>query len=391
MTPTPPELNIPSSPSTVSVSVINTTAKIYGAPAELLLAPPIEGHRWVAGPIYSFLIQHPKLHRRLLFDLGIRKDFKNLAGPICQLLQEPGPKLEVEKDVWQILEENKVDPASIEAVVWSHHHFDHTGDVSRFGPETKLIVGPGFSEAMLPGYPANPESVILETDYKGRELLELDFEGGNGGQYKTLKIGRFSALDYFGDGSLYMLATPGHTVEHLCALARVSTSADGGRNSFVFLAGDAFHHAGEIRPSRYLTMPQSIEPSPFSALGCCGSSCPGSVFDKLLRREGCPEGTSAFYSPPRLEKGSLHHDVDEVIVTIGKVQEADCRDEIFVCAAHDESLLEVVDFFPDGTLNSFSEKGWVKQARWRFLSDFGRAVGMECDGEEKHPNDKWAV
>ncbi|KAK4463683.1 beta-lactamase-like protein [Cladorrhinum samala] len=379
MTPvTPPDLNIPPSPSTVSVSAIDTTSRIYGVHTDHFLDPPIEGHGRLAGPAYSFLIQHPKLGRRLLFDLGIRKDFENLARPIAEILrQKPVPRVVVDKDVRQILEENNVDPASIEAVVWSHHHFDHTGDPSRFDPETKLIVGPGFSEAMLPGYPANPESTILQTDYEGRELHELDFEGGNGGRYKTLKIGRFGALDYFGDGSLYLLDSPGHAVGHLCALARVSASADGtGKSSFVFLAGDAFHHAGEIRPSEYLPIPERIEPSPFSPLGCCGSSCPGSIFDKILRREGHPEETGAFYGAPRTN--SLHHDLDETIVTFGKLQEADCRDEVLMCAAHDESLLEVVDFFPNATLDNFSEKGWVKQARWRFLSDFGRAVGMDC-------------
>ncbi|KAK4168370.1 beta-lactamase-like protein [Cladorrhinum sp. PSN259] len=384
----PPNLNIPPSSSTVSVSAINTTSTLHGGPTSLMVSPPIQGHNWLAAPIYSFLIHHPPTNRRLLFDLGIRKDFQNLSPVIYHRLQEFGCKITVTKDVRDILEENGLATRDIEAVVWSHHHFDHTGDMTRFGSQTKLIVGPEFREKMLPGYPANPSSTILESDYEGRELEELDFQNG---KYKTLKIGRFGAVDYFGDGSFYLLDSPGHTVGHLCALARVQS--DGNKSSFVFLAGDSFHHPGEIRPSRYLPIPESIQPSPFSALNttsCCGSSCPGSIFDEILKREGRPEG-SAFYSPARLGENSFHHDVDELEVTVGKVQEADCQDDIFVCAAHDESLLDVVEFFPEGTLNDFTEKGLAKKARWRFLSDFGRAVGRECDGEVKHPNDKWAV
>ncbi|KAK3998215.1 beta-lactamase-like protein [Cladorrhinum sp. PSN332] len=383
--PQKPNLNIPFSSATVSVSAINTTSEIHGAPTNLFVSPPISGHKWIAAPVYSFLIHHEASNRRLLFDLGIRKDFHNLARPLYHhLVRQLGWKLTVEKDVPEILEENGIPPESIEAVIWSHHHFDHTGDMSRFPPETKLIVGPGFcneSGMVMPGYPANPESTILETDYKGRELVELDFEDGGNKEkkYKTLKIGRFDALDYFGDGSLHLLDSPGHAVGHLCALARVQAES-GGNSKFVFLAGDAFHHPGEIRPSRYLPIPESIEPSPFGSVGCCGgsssSSCPGTIFDEVLRREKRPEG-SAFYSPARLEKDSFHHDVDELAVTVEKVQEADCQDEILVCAAHDESLLQVVDFFPNGTLNEFAEKGWAKKARWRFLSDFGRAVGRE--------------
>lgn len=47
----------------------------------------------------------------------------------------------------------------------SHWHFDHIGDMSTFPSSTKIIVGPGFKENSLPGYPANPKSTLLETDY----------------------------------------------------------------------------------------------------------------------------------------------------------------------------------------------------------------------------------
>jgi hypothetical protein len=48
----------------------------------------------------------------------------------------------------------------------SHWHWDHVGDPSTFPSTTDLIVGRGFSEAMLPGYPANPDSPIRESDYQ---------------------------------------------------------------------------------------------------------------------------------------------------------------------------------------------------------------------------------
>lgn len=48
----------------------------------------------------------------------------------------------------------------------SHWHLDHSGDPSTFPPTTSLIVGPGFKEFLLPGYPENPEGLILEADYK---------------------------------------------------------------------------------------------------------------------------------------------------------------------------------------------------------------------------------
>lgn len=48
----------------------------------------------------------------------------------------------------------------------SHWHFDHIGDMSKFPPSVDIVVGPGFTDNLLPGYPANQDSALLETDYR---------------------------------------------------------------------------------------------------------------------------------------------------------------------------------------------------------------------------------
>jgi len=50
-------------------------------------------------------------------------------------------------------------------------------------------------------------------------------------------------------------------------------------------------------------------------------------------------------------------------------------------AAHDESLLDVVDFFP-ARLNGFVGKGWKDKVKWRFLADFVEGIDLEGDGDE---------
>ena len=55
----------------------------------------------------------------------------------------------------------------------------------------------------MPGYPARQDADILESDYKGRSLREINFDNTG------LKLGQFKALDYFGDGSFYLLDCPG--------------------------------------------------------------------------------------------------------------------------------------------------------------------------------------
>ena len=55
----------------------------------------------------------------------------------------------------------------------------------------------------MPGYPAKVDSPILESDYEGRALNEIDFRDTG------LRLGQFRAMDFFGDGSFFLLDCPG--------------------------------------------------------------------------------------------------------------------------------------------------------------------------------------
>ncbi|KAK5049525.1 hypothetical protein LTR84_004454 [Exophiala bonariae] len=170
------------------------------------MAPPVPGlETFESSPSLSFLLEHPS-GRKLVWDLGIRKDFHNYSKAIADYIPTTNYDIQVTKNVVDILEENGITGSEIEAVIWSHWHWDHIGDPASFPPSTDLIVGQGFSEAMLPGYPANPASPIRESDYSGRRLREIDFKGVDG----VIRIGQFPAFDYFGDGSFYLLDSPGH-------------------------------------------------------------------------------------------------------------------------------------------------------------------------------------
>ncbi|TGO48408.1 hypothetical protein BCON_0241g00130 [Botryotinia convoluta] len=209
-----PNLNIPPSSTTVSVRIIDTTTHISGIPLSEFVSPAISGHTYFSIPTYSFLVEHPS-SRSLLFDLGVRKDWENLAPRITERIKDGGWKVTVQKGVREQLEEHGVSAASIEAVIWSHWHWDHIGDPSTFDKSTALVVGPGFKESFTPGYPSDNSSPILESDYADRELREIAFNSG-------LKIGRFEAFDYFGDEFLtptplpsYGITCPGSLFEPL--------------------------------------------------------------------------------------------------------------------------------------------------------------------------------
>ena len=55
----------------------------------------------------------------------------------------------------------------------------------------------------MPGYPAKEDARIRESDYEGRQIREIEFDEAG------LHLGRFKALDFFEDGSFYLLDSPG--------------------------------------------------------------------------------------------------------------------------------------------------------------------------------------
>lgn len=247
----------------------------------------------------------------------------------------------------------------------SRRHFDHTGDPSTFPSTTKLIVGPGFSEVFTPGYPADKGGHCLESDFAGRELQEIDFSGSD------VTIGRFKAFDYFGDGSFYILDAPGHTIGHINALARTNASPNPG---FVHLGGDSVHHAAEIRPSEYLPLPESIEPSPVPKLH--SNACPGHIFAPVLK-DGSKTEHILEWQDPWAEfvepKFGLIYNEKDLRETVRKDEELDANRDIFTFIAHDWSLKGVVDEFPK-SLNGWKNKGWKETTRWLYLRDFQAAV-----------------
>lgn len=326
-----------------------------------MVTPEIANFKTPILPAYSFLITHPSTHRKLVFDLGVRKNWEESPKPIVDRIKEGGWNITVEKDVAQTLEENGVKTKDIEAIIWSHYHWDHTGDPARFPEGTALVVGPGFKGRWPKGWPTKEDASVSEDAWEGRELREISFEDSK------LKIGRFNALDYFGDGSFYLLDTPGHLLGHLCGLARTTN------DTFIFMGGDSAHHAGEIRPTEWNPLPSEIKltPNPKNF----PHMCPGEILQYYVHPEN--SATKHFYSAAP----GFNEDHDLAEWTIEGVEEFDANENVLVVIAHDASLKDVVDFFPKPA-NEWKSKDWGKNGRWRFLGDFTEGLeGAKKDGK----------
>jgi hypothetical protein len=118
-------LSLPSASKTVEVQIIDTTAEMRNLPSSTFFQPGINGWDTWNGPCYSFLITHTDSRdgtRRVVFDLGVRKDWKNLMPGVVQTMEgwaeQCGFSIKVDKDVSEVLNGNGVELRDIEAVIW---------------------------------------------------------------------------------------------------------------------------------------------------------------------------------------------------------------------------------------------------------------------------------
>lgn len=333
----------------------------------LFWRPSMKGFDGIHVPIYCFLVSHGNRH--VLFDLGVRLDWENYAPRTVDLIRKT-TQCRTEQNVSEILDAHaagQTDQSSpavrstdIEAIIWSHHHFDHIGDPSTFPAATTLVVGPGVPQLCWPGYPTKPDAMVLDADAAGRVVQEIDFAR------QPLRVGRFDAFDYFGDGSFYLLDSPGHSVGHMTALARVTAGgADG--DSFVLMGADACHHPGVLRPTEYLPLPTQVAPLPMAQFPAV-HACPGEVLQQLQRNGSAVE---PFFDVSPV----LFPDHEAAQETVRKIAELDAAENVFVILAHDESIKNYIDLFPL-SINGWRAKGLGSATRWLFCKDFAGALKL---------------
>ncbi|KAJ7642703.1 beta-lactamase-like protein [Mycena polygramma] len=344
------DFGIPRSNATVEVRVFNVANGTLVNDAHEFFLPDLLGYESAVFPMFSFLVEHKASQKRLLFNLGIRKDPQNLVPSLAGLYTSGGHQLEPHKDIVDLLQDGGIPLASIDAVIWSHAHFDHIGDMSKFPNTTGLVIG---LETDTATYPQSPNASLQPSDFAGHQVTKLNFTTANP-TFSGLK-----AIDYFGDGSFYLLNTPGHLPGHLTALARVTPT------SFVSLGGDSFHHAGEARPRPQF---QKNFPCPAHLLEESKSSISTDYFWSPHSRDGAFDLLSRAQQLLAVSDlpDSFYADPVASQVSLEKLATFDADPNIFVVVAHDISLRDSIPYFPE-SLNSWKANHLKDKTVWSFI------------------------
>ena len=180
-------------------------------------------------PIVAFLLEHPGAGP-LLIDTGLHasvavkplESFGRVGTLAFRDLQmDPGQALPAQ------LRERGIEPSRIGTVVMTHLHVDHASGISEFPDATFVVSGAEWEAATTQGQ--------LHGYFKRQfdhafDYRLLDFEDGAAASFS----GFARSFDLFGDGSVRVVYTPGHTLGHLSVVVRTG----GGE---VLVAGDAIY------------------------------------------------------------------------------------------------------------------------------------------------------
>lgn len=157
-----------------------------------------------------YLIEHE--NGRLLWDGGLPKSVADVEGPVSF----DGGSMVYKRWIVDQLADMDISPSDVTHVAYSHLHFDHAG-AANFFVESNVIMQRKEWDAAFGG-----ESEFVDTSlFDGLKGAKLSFIDGD--------------YDVFGDGSVKLIYSPGHTPGHQVLLIALENTGQ------VLLSGDLYH------------------------------------------------------------------------------------------------------------------------------------------------------
>jgi N-acyl homoserine lactone hydrolase len=195
----------------------------------------ITGQPAITIPIPAFVIRHPSAGA-ILVDTGlhpsIATDGRENLGKVSNRLGKPA--LAAGEDVPAQLRARDLNPREIAVVVMTHMHLDHTSAISEFPKSTFLVSETEWEAAAVGPRPVLNGYRRPHFDY-AFDYRTIGFDRGTIGSYAS--FGR--TFDLFGDGSIRLAFTPGHSAGHMSVVCRLK------ENDFV-IGGDAVYTSAQL-------------------------------------------------------------------------------------------------------------------------------------------------
>ena len=232
--------------ATVRVHPINT-GHILG-PGELMAMPDgkaaalrsIRSPRetWLRVPVPVFLLEHPGVGP-ILVDTGLhasvsvdpKQNMGGVIGRLCRFESEPS-----ETAVAQ-LRARGLEPGDIKLVVMTHMHMDHASAISDF-TEATYVLGEG-EWAAFSGPRATLKGYVRKQGAHAVDYREIVYDTRLASSYSTFG----HSFDLFGDGSVRLVYTPGHSAGHQSLIVRL-------KDREALLAGDAIYFLATLDHER---------------------------------------------------------------------------------------------------------------------------------------------
>jgi glyoxylase-like metal-dependent hydrolase (beta-lactamase superfamily II) len=184
--------------------------------------------------VATFLIVHPR--GTLLWDTGVIPD---------EMIQPGGTtsfRATVQRTLASQLAEIGYKSSDINYLALSHYHYDHSANANAFASATWLVQRPEhdlmFSGNLGPSSPNSPAPDAVAARFAMLQHSKTTVLDGD--------------YDVFGDGSVVILSTPGHTPGHQSLYVNLAKTGP------LVLSGDLYHYPAERELKDF---------NPFAALG----------------------------------------------------------------------------------------------------------------------------
>ncbi|MSQ58228.1 MAG: N-acyl homoserine lactonase family protein [Betaproteobacteria bacterium] len=184
-----------------------TTSGFFGPFPITGLIPtiPKDKQRDITVPVSMWIIDHPK--GLVIFDTGNNKAVSDSMSN-CKSYWAPGncdflkPSQKAEDVIDMQIKKLGYDSSKVKVVITSHSHLDHIGNIEAFPNAIHVMQKKELYQAWFPEKfqgRSTPGTFVMADIDNAREFNYLELEGD---------------YDLFGDGSVLILSTPGHTLGH---------------------------------------------------------------------------------------------------------------------------------------------------------------------------------